>query len=150
MYTCVSSDRECGPFQVVPSAVSFWQKALKVRRMDATVRLNRKCENNQYFLSPGDPTQFCKNRCVETKCGEFVVPEEHLTACSTCNSRGRECGLKEEEGAGVDDVDFILYVSARDTKQCGGKIGEGLRGGPASCNNGVWRHVSLWKQQRHI
>lgn len=129
MYTCVSSDRECGPFQVVPSAVSFWQKALKVRRMDATVRLNRKCENNQYFLSPGDPTQFCKNRCVETKCGEFVVPEEHLTACSTCNSRGRECGLKEEEGAGVDDVDFILYVSARDTKQCGGKIGEGLRGG---------------------
>ena len=79
----------------------------------------------QYFLSPGDPTQFCKNRCVETKCGEFVVPEEHLTACSTCNSRGRECGLKEEEGEGVDDVDFLLYVSARDTKQCGGKIGEG-------------------------
>ena len=70
-------------------------------------------------------TQFCKNRCVETKCGEFVVPEEHLTACSTCNSRGRECGLKEEEGEGVDDVDFLLYVSARDTKQCGGKIGEG-------------------------
>ena len=62
---------------------------------------------------------------METKCGEFVVPEEHLTACSTCNSRGRECGLKEEEGAGVDDVDFLLYVSARDTKQCGGKIGEG-------------------------
>ena len=78
----------------------------------------------QYFLSPGDPTQFCKNRCVETKCGEFVVPEEHLTACSTCNSRGRECGLKEEEGEGVDDVDFLLYVSARDTKQCGGKIGK--------------------------
>ena len=62
---------------------------------------------------------------METKCGEFVVPEEHLTACSTCNSRGRECGLKEEEGEGVDDVDFLLYVSARDTKQCGGKIGEG-------------------------
>lgn len=109
--------------KVVPAAVGFWERALKVRRMDATVRLNRKCENNQYFLSPGDPTQFCKNRCVETKCGEFVVPEEHLTACSTCNSRGRECGLKEEEGEGVDDVDFLLYVSARDTKQCGGKIG---------------------------
>ena len=46
---------EC--FQVVPAAVGFWERALKVRRMDATVRLNRKCENNQYFLSPGDPTQ---------------------------------------------------------------------------------------------
>ena len=64
------------PFQVVPAAVSFWESALKVRRMDATVRLNRKCENNQYFLSPGDPTQFCKNRCVETK-GAYIY-DVHL------------------------------------------------------------------------
>ncbi len=96
---------------------------LKVRRNEATIRLNRKCENNQYFLAPGDPTQFCKNQCVETKCGEFVVPDEHLTACNTCDSSGRDCGLKEGAGEGVEDVDFVLYVSALDTAQCGGRIG---------------------------
>ena len=133
---------KCIRFQVVPAAVSFWERALKVRRMEATVRLNRKCENNQYFLSPGDPTQFCKNRCVETKCGEFVVPKEHLTACSTCNSRGRECGLKEEEGEGIDDVDFLLYVSARDTKQCGGKIGEEFGRGCLCLNLPKWTKPS--------
>lgn len=58
-------------FQVVPDAVSYWESVLKVRPNDATIRLHRKCENNQYFLADDDPTQFCKNQCVETKCGEF-------------------------------------------------------------------------------
>ena len=33
----------------------------------------RKCKDNQYFLSPGETTQYCKVSCVKTKCGEYEV-----------------------------------------------------------------------------
>lgn len=110
--------------QIVPNAVSFWENALKVRRNVGAIHLNRKCENNQYFLAPDDPTQYCKNQCVETKCGEFVVPEEHLKSCHTCDSSGRDCKKVTDEGPGVNNTDFVLYVSAIPTKQCGESIGK--------------------------
>jgi leishmanolysin-like peptidase len=104
--------------RVVPDAVTYWQNILKVVNSGKTILLNRKCENNQYFLSPEDPTQYCKNRCVETTCGEWVVPDEHLEACSTCDESGRNCETKKRTGKGVSGVDFILYVSAEETSQC--------------------------------
>ncbi|XP_059085081.1 leishmanolysin-like peptidase [Tigriopus californicus] len=110
--------------QIVPNAVSFWENALKVRRNVGAIHLNRKCENNQYFMAEDDPTQYCKNQCVETKCGEFVVPEEHLKSCHTCDSFGRDCKKVTDEGPGVNNTDFVLYVSAIPTKQCGESIGE--------------------------
>jgi len=104
--------------RVVPDAVKYWQNILKVVNSGQTIYLNRKCENNQYFLSPDDPTQYCKNRCVKTTCGEWIVPEEHLEACSTCDETGRNCETKKNRGRGVSNVDFILYVSTEDTDQC--------------------------------
>lgn len=104
--------------RVVPDAVKHWERVFKIVKGRKKILLNRKCENNQYFLSPGDPTQYCKNRCVETKCGEWVVPEEHLESCSTCDSTGRRCTKEKSEGKGVSNVDFILYVSALATEQC--------------------------------
>ncbi len=53
--------------QVVPGAVRYWERVLKVRRNDAVVRLHRKCKNNQYFVAEDDPTQYCKEECVETR-----------------------------------------------------------------------------------
>jgi len=61
---------------------------------------------------------------VETRGGEFVIPDGHLSACHVCDRRGRNCGKEEDGGEGVEDVDFILYVSAEDTKQCGEAVGE--------------------------
>lgn len=104
--------------EVVPRAVRHWENVLQVVNRGDLIRLNRKCENNQYFLAPGDNTQFCRNRCVETKCGEYLVPASHLAACSTCDSSGRNCKEEEEAGKGVSGVDFILYVSAMRTDQC--------------------------------
>ena len=97
---------------------------LQVRRNTGKIHLNRKCENNQYFLAPDDPTQYCKNKCVETKCGEFKVPESHLKSCHTCDRNGRNCKKEIDDGEGVEDVDFVLYVSALPTSQCGESIGK--------------------------
>jgi len=83
---------------VVPDAVEYWEDILQVVNPVQSIRLNRKCEENQYFLSPGDTTQYCKNRCVETLCGEFKVPKDHLEGCYTCDQTGRNC--KQEEDAG--------------------------------------------------
>ena len=66
---------------------------------------------------------FC--RCVETKCGEFVVPDRHLEACHTCNNDGYDCQRRNAEGAGVQKHDFILYVTSVDHRQCGSDIGFG-------------------------
>ena len=55
---------------------------------------------------------------METMCGEFPVPEAHLTDCHTCDSNGRNCGKKTSGGPGVDGVDFLLYVSSITTQQC--------------------------------
>ncbi|XP_034244077.1 leishmanolysin-like peptidase [Thrips palmi] len=104
---------------ILPEAVRFWENALMVRRAGSTIRLNRKCANNQLFYRKDGV--FCKNACDEkTMCGEVEVPEEHLEVCRTCNDTGQDCGELEgsSQGAGIDDIDFIFYVSAMQTERC--------------------------------
>ena len=36
---------------VLPAAVSYWGQALRVRRTESRIRLNRKCQQNQVNLS---------------------------------------------------------------------------------------------------
>ena len=35
---------------MVPNGVGYWEDILKVRQNHATIRMNRKCDGNQYFL----------------------------------------------------------------------------------------------------
>ena len=63
---------------LVPDAVAYWEDVLTVVNRGDTIRVNRKCDNNQYFLADGEATQYCKNKCVETLCGEYRVPDAHL------------------------------------------------------------------------
>jgi hypothetical protein len=60
-------------FQVVPDAVQFWERALKIRRPEDVIKINPKCQNNQYFILDDEPHQVtdsiqfyrhfaCKNR----------------------------------------------------------------------------------------
>lgn len=54
-------------------------------------------------------------------CGEVEVPEKHLDVCRTCNSTGHECRENASAGAageGIQNADFIFYVSARQTERC--------------------------------
>ena len=63
---------------LVPEAEAYWEDVLNVVNRGDTIRINRKCANNQYFLAEGEATQYCKNKCVETLCGEYKVPDAHL------------------------------------------------------------------------
>ena len=63
---------------LVPDAVAYWEDVLTVVNRGDTIRVNRKCANNQYFLADGEATQYCKNKCVDTYCGEYRVPDAHL------------------------------------------------------------------------
>ncbi|XP_064083354.1 leishmanolysin-like peptidase [Macrobrachium nipponense] len=105
---------------VLPSAVSYWQKALMVRRTESVIRLNRRCEKNQVFLIKGEPHPFCKSKCeAVTMCGEVQVPEEHLHACRVCNTFGQNCHeVNEEIGEGIPGADFVFYISALETERC--------------------------------
>ncbi|KAG7161238.1 Leishmanolysin-like peptidase-like, partial [Homarus americanus] len=80
---------------VMPSAVTYWQQALMVRRTESVIRLNR-CE-------------------PVTMCGEVQVPEEHLHACRVCNTLGQNCREVNKEESRAD---FVFYISALETERC--------------------------------
>ncbi|KAJ0184254.1 hypothetical protein K1T71_000677 [Dendrolimus kikuchii] len=129
---------------ILPEAVKFWERALKVRKTGGPIKLSRKCPTRQVFVRKG--RSHCINACnAVTMCGEVKVPEEHLNPCYVCNSTGHNCRAlprhiyktEEEEMAseisgnaisdgsdedleptGVEDTDFVLYVSAVETERC--------------------------------
>ncbi|KAK9872590.1 hypothetical protein WA026_018722 [Henosepilachna vigintioctopunctata] len=104
---------------ILPEAVQFWEKALYVRRVDKVIRLTRKCEDTQIFVK-GNVT-YCISKCKEkTTCGEVEVPNEHLDACRVCNAAGKDCHVLEnsDQGEGVQDADFVFYISAIQTERC--------------------------------
>jgi leishmanolysin-like peptidase len=89
----------------------------------------RKCEQNQVFFKSGDPHPYCKNSCEAlTMCGEVQVPEEHLEVCRVCNAFGQNCKVQPaagangsgaaEPGPGIDNADFVFYISAMETERC--------------------------------
>ena len=49
--------------RIFPAAVEYWEDIITVVNPVTNIKLNRRCKNNQYFLSPGKTTQFCKGRC---------------------------------------------------------------------------------------
>jgi leishmanolysin-like peptidase len=53
-------------------------------------------------------------------CGEVQVPENHLDVCRVCNATGQNCRDDESTspGAGIENADFVFYVSARQTERC--------------------------------
>lgn len=66
---------------VLPQALDFWQKALKVRPLRVPIKLSRKCPDNKIFFPPSIKPfhQHCIEQCLNiTTCGEVVVPQDHL------------------------------------------------------------------------
>ncbi|XP_050676870.1 leishmanolysin-like peptidase [Leptidea sinapis] len=104
---------------ILPEAVKFWEQALKVRKTGGPIKLNRKCPTRQVFIRAG--RSHCIDACSrETMCGEVKVPEDHLNECYVCNSTGHNCSVpvSKSEAIGVENADFVLYVSAVETERC--------------------------------
>ncbi|XP_060515832.1 leishmanolysin-like peptidase [Cylas formicarius] len=104
---------------ILPQAVTFWEKALFVRKTENIIRLTRKCSDSQVFVKNGQT--YCIDVCSEkTMCGEVEVPDDHLDACRVCNSTGQQCRIMEGStpGGGIPDFDFVFYVSAMQTERC--------------------------------
>ncbi|KAJ8947161.1 hypothetical protein NQ318_002524 [Aromia moschata] len=104
---------------ILPEAVTFWEKALLLRRSETVIRLTRKCSDSQIFVKDG--RTHCIDTCNEkTMCGEVEVPDDHLDACRTCNSTGQNCGVVEGSnvGPGIPNFDFVFYISAMQTERC--------------------------------
>ncbi|GIY81664.1 leishmanolysin-like peptidase [Caerostris darwini] len=104
---------------ILPQALEYWQRTLLVRPMVVPIKLNRKCPNNQAFFPVNVSEQHCKERCENvTTCGEVVVPEEHLEPCRVCSATGHFCTTSTPKGVGIQDADFVFYVSAMQTDRC--------------------------------
>ncbi|XP_075166976.1 leishmanolysin-like peptidase, invadolysin isoform X2 [Haematobia irritans] len=104
---------------VLPEAMEFWEQALMVRQTKGPIRLNRKCNNTRVYVKNG--LTHCIDNCRPvTMCGEVQVPENHLDVCRICNATGQNCRVDEttQAGDGIENADFVFYVSARQTDRC--------------------------------
>ncbi|XP_055902649.1 leishmanolysin-like peptidase isoform X2 [Eupeodes corollae] len=104
---------------VLPEAVQFWEQALMVRETKGIIRLNRKCDSTQVFVK--DSLTHCIDHCKSiTMCGEVQVPDDHLDVCRVCNATGQDCRPEPttQRGQGIQNADFVFYVSARQTERC--------------------------------
>ena len=60
---------------------------------------------------------YCSESCLnETRCGDIVVPDEHLQQCHICD-KNKGCEQTGTPGYGVN-AEFILYVSAIESDRC--------------------------------
>ncbi|OQR70536.1 leishmanolysin peptidase-like [Tropilaelaps mercedesae] len=110
--------------RILPEAIEYWSKHLRPRYpLTVPAKLNRRCPEDKVFFVHNDPTPFCRERCEEiSRCGEVVVPPEHLAPCRTCDFSGLHCHVQDDGPGhverGVPDADFILYVSAIEGEKC--------------------------------
>lgn len=105
---------------LLPEAVGYWENALRVRPMKTPIRLRRKCISSFYYYKQGMRNVACDKGCRErTTCGEADIPVDHLLDCLACNNTD-DCETTGKMGEGVKDSDFILYVTAHNSKRCEG------------------------------
>ncbi|KAK2165783.1 hypothetical protein LSH36_45g05007 [Paralvinella palmiformis] len=103
---------------LILDAVAYWETTLQVRNTTGPIKLLRQCSTDRVRYQDGDPYPYCVDGCkIETKCGESVVPENHLEACRIAPVRDT-FQVQGYGGAGVRDSDFILYISAHQTDRC--------------------------------
>ncbi|XP_030642969.1 leishmanolysin-like peptidase [Chanos chanos] len=107
--------------KLFPQAIDYLQKAFQVRMKAGPVLLSRQCATNQYLRKKDDPHRYCQGACAEiTRCGPVIVPEHHLQQCRVCSETGKSCGpVGPPDGEGIEDTDFVLYVSGVTTERCG-------------------------------
>ncbi|THD20901.1 Leishmanolysin peptidase [Fasciola hepatica] len=106
---------------VVEVAAEFWKKALRLRFPIKSERLllDRLCVDGLTKLQTmnGNSITFCVNGCRSvTKCGPIQIPAKHLNRCRSVSSGSY--ALSGEQGEGLSDTDFVLYIAILPTSKC--------------------------------
>ncbi|CAB3403181.1 unnamed protein product [Caenorhabditis bovis] len=105
---------------LLPDAAGYWEKVLRVRPMRTPIRLRRKCVSSFYYFKQGMRNVACDKACREkTTCGEAIIPRQHLLDCLACTTSD-DCVSTGDVGEGINEADFVLYVTAIETKRCDG------------------------------
>ncbi|DAZ97258.1 TPA: hypothetical protein N0F65_009309 [Lagenidium giganteum] len=102
-------------------AIDRFRLMLSVVPVQGNLYAKRSCDI-QYTTTP----PVCKTVIQEEKCLEMVIPVSHFVPtriCSTCYTTGcpaSACTFLP--GDGVPDADFVVYVKAVTTTQCGPQV----------------------------
>ena len=105
--------------RLLPDAIAYFSKTLRVRQSISPIRLQRACVHEIFKKNNGTFSRYCLNECKNvTKCGTVLVPESHLEACRTCDSGQGHCTAETSKSSEITNADFILYFSAITTSHC--------------------------------
>lgn len=104
-----------GPLQ---QAVDLLSEALSVHRVQGKFRIEPNFACSTTFACGGG-TCSCdaaSTTITPRTCGALLtIPDEHIGAVPACNASVSQCVLVGPNGAGLDDTDFALYVTAIQT-----------------------------------
>ena len=109
--------------ELIPAGIARWSRALAVDRVEGPLRLDRPCES--FFYDTDGCVGVCHTLKDHVACGEATVADAHFgaaRACTTCV--GPDCADASSEcdasaaGAGANETDFLLYVTATQTERC--------------------------------
>ena len=112
--------------KLMPSAVSYFHRALYVRTDGEPIKLQRACKDNSYFMKDASGVnsghiQYCKVACIKSMCGPVRVPEIFLDDCRTCDQHGRNCKTISNDRLAPKEsrtTDFIIFVASIQTDHC--------------------------------
>ncbi|KAA0198737.1 Leishmanolysin peptidase [Fasciolopsis buskii] len=108
-------------YNVVEVAAEFWRKALRLRFPPKNERLllDRLCVDGLTKLQTMNRNAFtfCVNGCRNvTKCGPIEIPKSHLNRCRSISNGSYV--FSGEQGQGLSDTDFVLYIAVLPTTKC--------------------------------
>lgn len=105
-----------GPLQ---QAVDLLSEALSVHRVQGKFRIlpNIIACNTTFACGGGSCSCDAASTTITPRtCGDLLtIPDEHIGVVPACNASVSQCVLVGPNGAGLDDTDFALYVTAIQT-----------------------------------
>jgi leishmanolysin-like peptidase len=106
---------------VLPTAVGWWRDSLDVIPVAGNLKLGRHCE----LVFDGG---VCKQYSTTSKCGgqtanDPTIPNSHFMDLQECdNPDDTSTCTTLSGGTGIANADFVLYVTAIGTGDCGGTL----------------------------
>ncbi|CAF0990282.1 unnamed protein product [Didymodactylos carnosus] len=103
----------------IDDSIDYWSRTIRPKyKLIDPIHLTRACPARKVFIVENDnKIHYCDGTCAsETKCGDVIVPENHLELCYVCD-KGHSCKQTGKRGDGIKS-EFLLYVSALQTTRC--------------------------------